>query len=336
MTRTNQLYIPTVSKKVAQTLMNEFGKHREAFFFMIDFEMKRPIVLSAKQMQHYPIWWEINGHRNYQATLNNQIEKTIELKKEPITKSQYQDAFDLVQRAINHGNSYLLNLTFPTPIHINLSLADIFKQSSAKYKLLLNEDLVLFSPETFIQIKESQIASFPMKGTIDANIPNAKELILADPKEKAEHCTIVDLIRNDMNLVATNVQVEQFRYIDTLKTAQKELLQVSSKITGDLPVNYHKHLGDLLMRLLPAGSISGAPKKKTVEIIQEAEGQARGYYTGVFGYFDGTNLDSGVMIRYIENIKGQLFYRSGGGITTSSICDKEYQELLDKVYVPIY
>jgi len=336
MTIVNKTYIPVVSKEIAQSLMNDFGRHREAFFFIIDFEMKRPIVLSKKQLQDYPVWWKINRHQNYQSVFNHQLRKTIELRKKPISLCRYQHAFDKVQRAINQGNSYLLNLTFPTPIQINLSLEDIFKQSSAKYKLLLDQDLVLFSPETFIQIQDGKIASFPMKGTIDASIPNAKELILADPKEKAEHCTIVDLIRNDLNLVASNVQVEQFQYIDYLKTAQKELLQVSSKITGDLPENYQDQIGDILMRLLPAGSISGAPKKKTIEIIQEAEGQARGYYTGVFGYFDGTNLDSGVMIRYIERVNDQLFYRSGGGITTSSICNKEYQELLDKVYVPIY
>jgi len=90
------------------------------------------------------------------------------------------------------------------------------------------------------------------------------------------------------------------------------------------------------MRLLPAGSVSGAPKKKTVEIIRNAEGQDRGYYTGIFGFFDGNNLDSGVMIRYIEKIGDQLVYRSGGGITTHSNWKSEYQELIDKVYVPIY
>jgi para-aminobenzoate synthetase component 1 len=91
----------------------------------------------------------------------------------------------------------------------------------------------------------------------------------------------------------------------------------------------------MLIRLLPAGSISGAPKRKTVEIIQEAEGEERGFYTGVAGLFDGRNLDSGVLIRYIEKVNGNLFYRSGGGITTQSVKEKEYQEVIDKVYVPI-
>jgi len=87
--------------------------------------------------------------------------------------------------------------------------------------------------------------------------------------------------------------------------------------------------------LLPAGSITGAPKKKTVEIIKEVENYARGYYTGVFGCFDGQNLDCAVMIRYLEKIGAQIFYKSGGGITTYSDVKSEYRELIDKVYVPI-
>jgi para-aminobenzoate synthetase component 1 len=86
---------------------------------------------------------------------------------------------------------------------------------------------------------------------------------------------------------------------------------------------------------LPAGSVSGAPKRKTLEIIQEAEGEKRGYYTGITGYFDGEKLDSAVMIRYIEQVDDQLYYRSGGGVTTQSVCKNEYDEALAKVYVPV-
>ena len=100
-------------------------------------------------------------------------------------------------------------------------------------------------------------------------------------------------------------------------------------------MDYHRQLGNLLVKLLPAGSVSGAPKPKTCAIIRHTEGEDRGFYTGVFGYFDGVNLDSGVMIRYIEQQHGTSFYRSGGGITTQSEAAKEYQELLDKIYVPV-
>jgi para-aminobenzoate synthetase component 1 len=175
-----------------------------------------------------------------------------------------------------------------------------------------------------------------MKGTIDAAIPNAEETILNDPKETAEHNTIVDLIRNDLSMVSKNVRVEKFRFIDEIKTAGKTLLQVSSEIVGDIQHDFFDHLGDRLFTLLPAGSISGAPKTKTIEIIEEAENYNRGFYTGVFGYFDGRSLDSAVMIRYIEQQTDQLVFKSGGGITTFSNCKKEYEELKDKVYLPIY
>lgn len=174
-----------------------------------------------------------------------------------------------------------------------------------------------------------------MKGTIDATIDNAKEIIMNDSKELAEHNTIVDLIRNDLSLVAKNVTVEKFRYLEQIKTNRSDLLQVSSKITGDLPSNYAENIGNIIYTMLPAGSISGAPKKKTVEIIKNTEKYKRGFYTGIFCYFDGKNLDSCVLIRYIENKNGQLIYKSGGGITFKSKVKQEYNEMLNKVYVPI-
>ncbi len=336
MTITSPSIPKILSKNVARLRMNELGKQGEAFFFLFDFEMNKPIVYTKGELKKAGIWFEINGKKNFKLSRKFPVTKEVVLEKERLSKSTYEKAFQLVQAEINAGNSYLLNLTFPTAIQTNLSLSEIFLRSQARYKLLIKSGVVVYSPEIFVQIKGGKIKSFPMKGTIDASIPNAAEIILADKKEKAEHCTIVDLIRNDLNLVATEVKVERFRYIEKIQTKQRDLLQVSSEISGTLPEDYADHIGDILMKLLPAGSISGAPKKKTVEIIQAAEGQERGYYTGVFGYFDGKNLDSGVMIRYIEKKGKQLYYRSGGGITTFSECEKEYQELLDKIYVPIY
>jgi para-aminobenzoate synthetase component 1 len=174
-----------------------------------------------------------------------------------------------------------------------------------------------------------------MKGTIDAKIPDAEKVILDDNKETAEHYTIVDLIRNDLNSVSKRVRVERFRYIDTIVTNEKNLLQVSSEVCGELEKNYLSHIGDIIFALLPAGSISGAPKRKTIEIIAAIEGRDRGYYTGIFGIFDGHNLDSGVMIRFIEKSGTSYIYYSGGGITSFSDPLSEYQEMIDKIYVPI-
>ena len=157
-----------------------------------------------------------------------------------------------------------------------------------------------------------------------------------DPKEAAEHATIVDLIRNDLSMVANQVSVSRYRYIDTLRTNQGSILQTSSEIQGVLPNDYQAHLGDIIFKLLPAGSITGAPKKKTMQIIQEAERYDRGFYTGIMGYFDGENLDSAVMIRFVEQEGERMFFKSGGGITCQSDVESEYNEMKQKVYVPIY
>ena len=320
-------------KSIAVQLMNEYGKERIPFLFIIDFLMKQPVVLKSDEIDPSILLFNINGKRNY--GIESKPGNPICLEKSPVNYEQYKTIFDRVRKEIEAGNSYLLNLTFPTRIKTDSSPEEIFYSSRAAYRLYYKNKFVLFSPESFVKITDGTISSFPMKGTIDASIENAGQIILDDPKEKAEHNTIVDLIRNDLSLVSKSVRVEKFRYIEKIKTSGKTLLQVSSKITGSLEKNYNSRLGEIIFDLLPAGSISGAPKKKTVEIITEIENYSRGFYTGVFGYFDGTSLDSGVMIRFVEMTEEGLIYKSGGGITSMSNPESEYQELLDKIYVPI-
>lgn len=233
------------------------------------------------------------------------------------------------------GNTYLLNLTFPTEITVNANLLAIFSASQAPFKLYFKGQFITFSPERFVKIQDNVIKTYPMKGTIDATIPQARAKILNDIKEQAEHTMVVDLLRNDLSIIAKGVRVNQFRYINQINAGHKELLQVSSEITGILPSDWHCHIGDILLALLPAGSISGTPKKKTIEIIHSIENYERGFFTGIFGYFDGKQLDSAVMIRFIERQGQNLIYKSGGGITIDSQAEKEYQEMLDKVYIPI-
>ena len=312
--------------------MNELGRQNEAFVFVIDFDTTK--VKLFKPDETDKIWWQANKQSNFAHPSSD--EKEIKWETEPVSFSQYKKGYDLVQHHIHNGDTYLLNYTQPTWVKTNLSLEEIFHYSQARYKVLLKDEFVCFSPEIFVQIDGGKISSYPMKGTMDASLPNAKERILNDSKELAEHNTIVDLIRNDLSLVAENVTVEKFRYLERLKTNQRDLWQVSSKISGDLSENYTKQIGDIIFKMLPAGSICGAPKKKTVEIIKAAENYDRGFYTGIFGYFDGQNLDSCVLIRYIEKQDNQLVYKSGGGITFLSDAKSEYEELVKKVYIPVF
>ena len=309
--------------------MNELGAAKVPFFFMIDFLKENGEIIPLNEISD-EIKFELNSIQNHS------INRSFQFDKFPIDFSDYQSKFKLVHDNLLLGNSYLTNLTYPTKINTNLSLDEIYHFSEAKYKLKYKENFVCFSPERFVKIENHHIFSNPMKGTIDASIPNAKQIILDDEKEAAEHATIVDLIRNDLSLVADNVEVTKYRYIDELKTNDKTLLQVSSEIRGDLKVDFHENIGTIFDKLLPAGSICGAPKKKTIDIILEAENYDRKFYTGVFGVFDGENLDSAVMIRFIENDKNELFFKSGGGITAKSNAKAEYEELIQKVYVPIY
>lgn len=324
-----------IGKEQAIKQMNDLGGQRKAFFFMISFDMNQNLVLEESELDEAAIYFRFPD-RIKKPPLSAPLPENIIFNKNCISFKEFEKAFHIAKNNLDFGNTYLINLTKPSKIDTNLSCHQIFEHSKAKYKLWVQDHLVVFSPETFVKIKDEHISSYPMKGTIDAAIPNAEETILNDPKETAEHNTIVDLIRNDLSMVSKNVRVERFRYIDEIKTAEKTLLQVSSEIVGEIQNDFFDHLGDRFFTLLPAGSISGAPKAKTVEIIEEAENYDRGFYTGVFGYFDGENLDSAVMIRYIEQMGEQLIFKSGGGITTFSDCKKEYEELKDKVYIPIY
>lgn len=323
-----------ISKNDAIEKINILAKNSYPFTFIIDFEMENNIVLTKSELLNYDIFFSIENFFEF----NNYTlpKRDFHFFKYPISFQEYSEAFSKIQNEISLGNSYLLNLTFPTEVKTDLSLIEIYQMSKAKFKLFFENNFVVFSPEPFVNIQDNIISSYPMKGTIDADIENAVDKILNDEKEKAEHTTIVDLIRNDLSIVAKNVCVEKFRYIEKLKTNQKRILQVSSKITGKLPNDYKKHLGNIIFNLLPAGSISGAPKRKTVEIIKNVEKDCRGFFTGIFGFFDGNNLQSAVMIRFIEEKNNKFFFRSGGGITYLSDVISEYHELIDKVYVPIY
>lgn len=313
--------------------MNEMGSSGVPFLFIIDFDGVKPLI--------WPLS-ELPGGIRFQTPFHSyHSEKTLptpppfHIVKTPPDPGSYRKAFDKVQYHLHRGDTYLINLTMPTKIECNYSEAELFENFKATYKLLLPGQFICFSPEIFVRINNGSVSSFPMKGTIDAAVDDAEKKLLSDEKEIAEHNTIIDLIRNDLNMVAKNVKLARYRYIDRIKTNERDLLQVSSEITGELPADYKHKLGDIFNCLLPAGSISGAPKEKTVEIIKEAENYERGYYTGVFGVFDGRNLDSAVMIRFVDLQNNRMIFKSGGGITAKSQWQSEYEELIHKVYVPL-
>lgn len=313
--------------------MNECGAEGRPFLFVVDYEMAEGYFVE-RPMEQAELLFELNGVGNKPATSHSSVPDT--LKVSPIPPEEYKKMFDVVREGLERDKTMLTNLTVCTLIETIHSLEDIFASANTKYQLLVPGRFVCFSPECFVCIADGRIATFPMKGTIDASVPDAEEVILTDPKEAAEHAAAVELLADDLRLGgAENVRVEQFRYIDRLKTSEREILQVSSEIVGDLPDDWPARLGDIIFAMLPGGSIAGAPKASTLDVIRRAEPVPRGFYCGVFGYFDGTTLDSGVLIRFIEQDgEGQKFFRSGGGVTIDSDWRKEYDEVLAKIYLP--
>ena len=321
-----------MSKELIKEKLNKFGFEKEPFLFVISYDFSKFYIEKLSNLSD-SIKYQLDNKE--ESTQN--IQNKISLKKFPISFEEYKKKFDILQEEIKSGNSYLLNLTAKTKIKTTLSLDEIYENTKSRFKLRFKnqkDDFVCFSPERFIKIEDNNIFTYPMKGTIDAKFPNAKEKILTNQKEMAEHTMVVDLLRNDLGIVGSNVRVEDFRYIETINAGDKELLQVSSKISANLENNWFEKIGDILTSILPAGSITGTPKKKTVEILKNIEDYDRDFYTGIFGVYDGKNLDSSVMIRFIEEINSERFYKSGGGITCDSDVFLEYEELLDKVYLP--
>ena len=310
--------------------IDRLGREREPFLFILSYDKQR---IFAKPLDHLDgdIFYKLETLRNYSPKKRNW---GYYFAKDPVSPAHYRKAFDEIIEEIRAGNTYLLNLTFRAAIESDLTLKEIFDYARAKFKLYFKGEFTCFSPERFVEITGNTISTHPMKGTIEASLPHAATKILSDSKEMAEHVMIVDLMRNDLGIVGSDIQVEQFRYIDRIRAGEKELLQVSSHITARLPDDWREHIGAILDRLTPAGSITGTPKKRTVEIIERVENYERGFYTGIFGVFDGTSLRSAVMIRYIEEAEGRLYYKSGGGITIDSDLQSEYKEMVDKIYLP--
>ncbi len=329
------LPFPHLNIAQAREKMNRLAGEKQAFLFVFDYKLERLIVLRSDEIDASLIRYKIGKYTNDIKDEKAKTSFPVFEKIHSPSLDDYASKFTFVQNEIKRGNSFLVNLTQATEVFGNFSLLDFYSNCFAKYKLWIKDSFTVLSPEIFIQIRGNEISSFPMKGTIDASIPDAEDRILKDKKEEAEHATIVDLIRNDLSMVASNVKVTRYRYVDRIKTSSRDLLQVSSEISGRLSDDYRHRIGDVVLTLLPAGSISGAPKRKTLEIIEQAETYERGFYTGVCGFFDGENLDTAVMIRFIEQQGERFFFKSGGGITAQSSMMDEYRELIQKVYVPI-
>ncbi len=188
------------------------------------------------------------------------------------------------------------------------------------------------SPETLVKLEEEKLYTFPLAGTRPRGSTEEEDQalekeLLADEKERAEHNMLVDLGRNDIGKISRigTVQVEKYMSIERYS----HVMHIGSTVSGS--IREDKDALDAVDAILPAGTLSGAPKLRACEIINELENNKRGIYGGAIGYVSFTgNLDTCIAIRLAFTKNGKVFIRSGAGIVADSVPEKEYRECIQK------
>ncbi|MCZ1179704.1 anthranilate synthase component I family protein [Acinetobacter pittii] len=275
---------------------------------------------------------------------SNNSKNTFELKtiiQPRWSKKQYFDAFYKIQEYIKAGDCYQINLTQEFKAKFSGSLLnkakDLWQLTNAPYAGYLKLDdfeLLSCSPELFIEFNQNkQIKTRPIKGTMP-RYKNAekdfisKQTLKNSQKDQAENVMIVDLLRNDLSIYANtgSVKTTKLFEIESFNQVHHMVSEIVATLKDDInPMQ-------MLLSALPGGSITGAPKIRAMQIIEELEESARGAYCGTLGYFnfDGTGRWN-ILIRSFQQYQNQLSLWAGGGITIASNAEAEYQESLDKV-----
>jgi len=259
---------------------------------------------------------------------------------ENLDHESYGKAFERVQDYIFHGDCYQVNLAkqFSADVQGNAwhTYGYLRQISPAPYAAFMRfpfADVLSNSPESFIQCRSGKVTTSPIKGTSPRDHSNAlNDLAIADqllnsPKDRAENLMIVDLMRNDLSRCCkpNSVKVDELFKVHSFANVH----HLISRISGEL--NTGVDVIDLLKSCFPGGSITGAPKIRAMQIIEELEPDRRGLYCGAITYVgaDG-DMESNIAIRTITIKDGVARYGAGGGLVVDSDVNQEHQEILDK------
>jgi len=255
----------------------------------------------------------------------------------------YHQSFERVKTYLQEGDCYQVNLTnrFDVAVQGNAwqSYLKMRSMSSAPFGAFMNfpfATVLSNSPEKFIECIEGNIQTKPIKGSRPRNLDvPAQDLKLIkelkrSKKDQAENVMIVDLLRNDLGKVSEtgSVSVSELFKVETYANVH----HLVSKVTGRLKLKFH--VTDLLAACFPGGSITGAPKKRAMEVIDELEPYSRGVYCGAIGWIDfAGNMHTNIAIRTMTLTDGQVYFSAGGGIVIDSDEEEEYQEFINKAKI---
>ena len=253
-----------------------------------------------------------------------------------LSDADYADRFQRIQAYIRAGDCYQVNLTRrfsvqaqgdPWPVYLALR-----QRNPAPFSGFLHSPplfVLSASPERFLRVRNGRVDTWPIKGTRPRSQDPVQDQILRDqlansPKDRAENLMILDLLRNDLGRTCAigSVRVPQRFAVQSFADVHHLVSQVCGQLRPD------QHPLDMLRGCFPGGSITGAPKIRAMEIIEDLEGERRSLYCGSLGYwgFDGT-MDTNILIRTLVYARGQLSYWAGGGIVADSVLSSEATEL---------
>lgn len=266
----------------------------------------------------------------------------LETEIEPMfSKDEYAMMVEKAKHYIHEGDIFQVVLSDPLIARAKGDLFDTYRvlrtSNPSPYMFYFSSDdieLTGASPETLARLQDGVVSSFPLAGTRPRGKDDAEDEklirdLLSDEKELSEHNMLVDLGRNDVGKISKPGTVKVTDYLSVQKYSQ--VMHIGSTVEGE--IRDDKDAIDAIDAILPAGTLSGAPKFRACQIIEELEHNQRGIYGGAVGYIDFSgNLDVCIAIRlvYKKNATGQLTIRSGAGIVADSVPDKEFQECQNK------
>jgi para-aminobenzoate synthetase len=253
-----------------------------------------------------------------------------------LDQDSYARAFDEVQRQLRLGNSYETNLTYQIVVDSGADPVDTYRRlrrtSPAPYAALVTHDgvrVLSSSPERFATIRADRtIETRPIKGTTPRDPDPDKDAaaaarLRAEPKFVGENLMIVDLLRNDMSIVCEpgSVQVTDLMHVESYPSVHQLITTIEGRLSAGISTLQALHA------LFPGGSMTGAPKLRTMRIIHDVETSPRGVYSGAIGWLlDDGSADLGIVIRTLVHHDGRYTLGTGGGITVRSEVDEEYAE----------
>ncbi len=305
--------------------------------------IEQKFYLFCEENSRYRIEEEINNNINNQFKKNIKNASNFILQSDwysNMSESEYKIKFNQVHSYLLSGDCYQINLTQRFTANYQGDEFEAYKtlreQNNAPFSGFIRLDnacILSLSPERFIQLENRKVQSKPIKGTkarhADVEADNkAKKELLNSTKDKAENVMIVDLLRNDISKVCIpgSVRVPVLFDIESFPAVH----HLVSTVIGDLALQYSGT--DLIRGAFPGGSITGAPKIRAMEIIEELEPHRRSVYCGSIGYISACgNIDSSITIRTLVCEKNKIHCWAGGGLVSDSDVDNEYQETFDKV-----